>query len=177
MVSNVFMVFLIKCKHVSKIDFKIPLHKSVYSCKLGSETDLVINIKQKWYSTASLAHDLQPGENTRRRPQAGGVRRKPQLWRCENVRLGSKDVNKKRKKMLAREQTAGHPLRRPCRRPIQPSLTSNPQRVLGEGPKWGSTKETASSFPKLSPFSAHMSFTSIHPLGTLAISQVRRHSC
>lgn len=45
-VSNVFVVFLIKCKYVSKIDFKIPLQKCVYSYKLGSETNLVINFKQ-----------------------------------------------------------------------------------------------------------------------------------
>ena len=52
-VSSVFVVFLIKCKHVSKIDFKIPLQKCVYSYKLGSETKLVIKVKQKWYSTTS----------------------------------------------------------------------------------------------------------------------------
>lgn len=94
MVSNVFVVFLIKCKYVSKIDFKIPLQKYVYSYKPGSETNLVIHFKQKYYIPQCFVHSLKPGENIRSQHQVEVVKRKPQLWWFEILRTRSKDTEK-----------------------------------------------------------------------------------
>lgn len=64
--------------------------------------------------------------------------------------------------MLPAEQTAVYTFRGSCAHPTQPSLTSSPERVLGDGPKGGSWRKKESPPFPLSLFSAHTSFKLVY---------------